>query len=105
MSARRLGTSLTSIGTVRDITCLWFMPRYYFDFRDDEAASLDQEGIDLRNVMEAQEEAALALADFARDTLAAVGAKSDRELSVSVRDERGTIFRAKCVFGYDRFRN
>ncbi|MHC2336806.1 DUF6894 family protein [Bradyrhizobium sp. USDA 4454] len=82
------------------------MPRYYFDFRDDEAASLDQEGIDLRNVMEAQEEAALALADFARDTLAdAVGAKSGRELSVSVRDERGTIFRAKCVFGYDRFRN
>ncbi|MBR0897343.1 hypothetical protein JQ616_20500 [Bradyrhizobium tropiciagri] len=84
------------------MTELSFMPRYYFDFRDDEAASLDKEGIDLRSLAEAQEEAALALADFARSTLAdPLGAKSDRELSVSVRDERGTIL-AKCVFGIDR---
>jgi hypothetical protein len=42
------------------------MPRYYFDVRNDQAISLDEEGLELLDVEAVQGEAARALADMAR---------------------------------------
>ena len=43
------------------------MQRYYFDIRDGEALSTDEEGLDLADERAALVEAALSLADAAKD--------------------------------------
>jgi hypothetical protein len=48
------------------------MPRYYFDIRDGNGVSLDEEGMELRDMQAVQEEAARSLADMARDEVRSV---------------------------------
>jgi hypothetical protein len=45
------------------------MKRYYFDLRDSEGLSVDEEGLELQDVQAVQEEAALSLADAAQHGL------------------------------------
>jgi hypothetical protein len=45
------------------------MPRYYFDLRDGDDLTPDEEGLELSSVHSAQEEATLSLADFAKKAI------------------------------------
>jgi hypothetical protein len=65
--------------------------RYYFDIRDGEALSVDEEGLDLSDERAALIEAALSLADAARDL---APSESGRGLVIEVRGAKGPNFRA-----------
>jgi hypothetical protein len=45
------------------------MGRYYFDLRDDNGITVDDEGMELPGLERAREEAARSLADMARDAI------------------------------------
>ena len=77
------------------------MGRYYFDLRDSEGLAVDEEGLELQDIQEAGEEAALSLADAARDGLR----RSDgslNQLSVEVRTGAGPFMRVSFSFNSDR---
>ena len=63
------------------------MPRYYFDVRDGESVSTDDEGIDLRTLESAWLEAALSAAELAKDTLPERLFHGDQQMTVDIRDE------------------
>ena len=67
------------------------MPHYYFDIRDGNALSVDEEGLNLANRRAAEIEAALSLADSAKDLPPSA---NGRGLAIEVRDAEGLIFRA-----------
>ena len=75
------------------------MRRYFFDFRDGGSVVLDDEGVELATLQSVQAEAARALADLARDALwgHARYALAHR-MEVQVRDDLGTVLRAKLTF-------
>jgi hypothetical protein len=60
------------------------MPRFYFDLRDGEEFTPDEEGVELDDLEAAKTEATEALAQLAKDVLP--GAER-REIAVEVRDE------------------
>lgn len=70
------------------------MSQFYFDIWDGEALVVDEEGLDLSSQRAAEIEAALSLADIARQ-LEPV-ASSDG-LAVNVRDTTGPVLRAVFV--------
>jgi uncharacterized protein DUF6894 len=71
------------------------VPRYYFDIRDGEVLCVDEEGLDLADQKAAEIEAALSLADTAKD----LGPFADgRDLAIEVRGAEGPIFRAAFIF-------
>jgi hypothetical protein len=72
---------------------------YYFDIRDGRALSVDEEGLTLANQRAAEIEAALSLADTAKDLAASA---SGRRLAIEVRDIDGPIFRAAFLFSSTR---
>ena len=77
------------------------MARYYFDLRDSEGLAVDEEGVELQDIQAAGEEAALSLADAARDGLH----RSDgslNQLSVEVRTDAGAFMRVSFSFNFDR---
>jgi hypothetical protein len=77
------------------------MGRYYFDLRDSEGLAVDEEGLELQDIREAGEEAALSLADAARDGLR----RSDgslNQLSVEVRTDAGPFMQVSFSFTPDR---
>lgn len=77
------------------------MGRYYFDLRDSEGLAVDEEGLELQDIQAAGEEAALSLADAARDGLR----RSDgslNQLSVEVRTDEGPYMRVSFSFNIDR---
>jgi hypothetical protein len=61
------------------------MPRYYFDVREGEKFSADEEGEELPGLRAAREEAALSAVAIGSDILTA----SSPSISVEVRDESG----------------
>ena len=69
------------------------MTRYYFDIRDDDGVSIDEEGLEFRTLREAEFEAARSLAD-----LAAEFAKTCKDVAVEVRTDAGRVFQAAFVF-------
>jgi hypothetical protein len=73
------------------------MRRYYFDMRHGEKLTLDEEGVEFANLDAAKQEAALALADMALDV-----SLNPTKISVEVRDDAGTVMRARLVFEIDR---
>jgi hypothetical protein len=77
------------------------MGRYYFDLRDSEGLAVDEEGLELRDVQEAGEEAALSLADATRDNLYR-GDGSFNQLSVEVRTDAGPFMRVSFSFNPDK---
>ena len=77
------------------------MGRYYFDLRDSEGLAVDEEGLELQDIQEAGEEAALSLADAARDGLRRPDG-SLNQLSVEVRTDAGPFMRVCFSFNLDR---
>ena len=77
------------------------MERYYFDLRDSEGLAVDEEGLELQGIQAVQEEAALSLANAARDSLR----RSDgtpNQLSVEVRTDDGPFMRVSFSYNVDR---
>jgi uncharacterized protein DUF6894 len=72
------------------------MPVFFFDIHSGNELSIDDEGMELRDVLAAQEEAARALAVFAQ---AEMGLKDARgqQLVVWVRDAHGTVMEVKLT--------
>ena len=61
------------------------MPRYFFDFRDDERRNCDADGMELANLDDVKKIAATSLAEIALELLPY---SSERRLGVDVRDDK-----------------
>jgi hypothetical protein len=66
--------------------------RYFFDIRNGDELAPDEEGVILPNIEAAQEEAAMSLADMAREM---VRSRSRRHLAIEVRDAGGPVLEAR----------
>ena len=72
------------------------MTRYYFDLRDGDDLMPDDEGLDLASSHSAQEEAALSLADLAKDAIRSHRIDGQGGLlAVEVRDDKGPVLQAR----------
>jgi len=79
------------------------MPRYYFDLRDGDDVTADQEGMELRDIEAVQEEAVLSLADMARPAIRRNWRRSaGHSLAIQVRDATGPVLQVKFVFAVSR---
>ena len=71
------------------------MPLYFFDTRDNDDFIEDDVGLDFPDLQTVKAQAALSLAELARDVLPG---SVKRTLCVEVRDERQPILIATLVF-------
>ena len=71
------------------------VPLYFFDTRDNDTFLEDDVGIELPDLEAVKAQAALSLADLARDVLPA---SLRRDLAVEARDERQPVLQAKLRF-------
>ena len=71
------------------------MPLFFFDTRDNDVFIEDDVGLDLPDLAAVKEQAALSLAELARDVLPG---SIKRRLTVEVRDEQQPVLRATLVF-------
>ena len=78
------------------------MPRYYFDMMDHNGLLADEEGLDLRDLDAAQEEAARSLSDMVRDATRTPTQDPIEQLGVEVRDETGPVMHVRFSFDIDR---
>ncbi|MCC8952909.1 hypothetical protein H8B02_05355 [Bradyrhizobium sp. Pear77] len=78
------------------------MPRYYFDLKDSKGIALDEEGLDLRDLVAAQNEAALSLGAMARDAVAT--ASGADQMEIAVRDDDGPVMTVRFAFEIRRAR-
>jgi uncharacterized protein DUF6894 len=78
------------------------MPRYYFDLRDSSGLWADEEGIELRNLRAAQDEAARSLGDMARDAVRHINAETVQEMALEVRDGTGLVMHVRFSFEIER---
>ncbi|WP_128925600.1 DUF6894 family protein [Bradyrhizobium guangxiense] len=74
------------------------MPLYFFDFRDGEDLILDEEGLDLRDMMAVQREAARALAGLAADSMASFKDSQVHQMAIAVRDKSGPVMEVEFSF-------
>ena len=74
------------------------MPRYYFDVRDGESVSTDDEGIELRALEGAWMEAARSAAELAKDRLPARLFRGDQQMTVDIRDACGPVMAISVTF-------
>ena len=81
------------------------MKRYYFDMRDGDSLAPDDEGILLPDIETVQQEAAVALAQMARDVAPGVLKNGGRRMAIEVRDESGAVLKALFTFAADRRRH
>jgi hypothetical protein len=73
------------------------MKRYYFDIRDRDGFAPDEVGLELPHFKAAHEEAALSLADMARDAI--LGPKDNiHPMTVEVRDDDGPVLTVTFVY-------
>ena len=70
--------------------------RYYFDIRDGDGLSVDEEGMTLPDLVAAQEEAARSLVDIIRNTPRGKGSRA--HLAIDVRDDNGPVLQASIAF-------
>jgi hypothetical protein len=75
------------------------MPRYYFDFSENDGHPIpDPEGTDLPDTHAAHTEAAASLGEMVKDVLRNDGGR--HQLQIAVRDENGSsLFR--CILSFD----
>ena len=71
------------------------MPLYFFDTRDNDLFVEDQVGVELPDLEAVKRQAAISLAELARDVLP--GSLS-RKLAVEVRDGRQPVLKALLTF-------
>ncbi|MGN8549545.1 DUF6894 family protein [Bradyrhizobium sp. 13971] len=74
------------------------MPRYYFDLKDGNGISIDEEGLDLRDLDAAQDEAARSLGGIARDAVATVSGGDAQRMEIEVRDNDGPVMTVRFSF-------
>ena len=76
------------------------MPRFYFDVRDGDGVTHDDEGVELAGIEVARDEATRTLGEIARDALPGT---LRRELSIEVRDGSPTpVLRASLWFEVEK---
>jgi|SRR5215204_5082261 len=75
------------------------MRRYFFDVRDGNNLAPDEEGMILPSIEAVQEEAAMSLADMARDM---VRSRAKRHLAIEVRDAGGPVVEARFQWSMQR---
>jgi hypothetical protein len=71
------------------------MPRFYFDFHEDDGSTIDDDGTEFPNIDAARDEALVALGDAARDF---ARRHSKGRLSVRVRDGNGPVLEMSATF-------
>ena len=77
--------------------------RYFFDLTEGDQVALDNEGIDFPSVEMAQQEAALSLANLARDLVLTNGRNGVSHcMAIHVRDTNGPVLKAHFVFEIGR---
>jgi hypothetical protein len=74
------------------------MVRYYFDLHDGDAFVLDDDGLELLDIADAQMEAADFLADAAKDFSMRSLKPSGHPMYIEVRDEDGPLLRVSFDF-------
>lgn len=77
------------------------MAVFYFDIHSGNELSIDDEGMELRDVLAAQVEAARALAVFAQAEMGLEDARG-QQMAVWVRDAHGTVMEVKLTFAISR---
>ncbi|QOZ28544.1 hypothetical protein [Bradyrhizobium sp. CCBAU 51753] len=80
------------------------MPRYYFDLKDRAGTAIDEEGVDLRDIEAAQDEAAHALGGMARDAAANAHGSGAEQMEIAVRDDDGPVMTVRFSFKISRKR-
>ena len=80
------------------------MPRYYFDLRDTDGVFADEDGLDLRDMEHAQDEAARFLADMARIALGKAHDDPIERITIEVRDDDGPVMNMRFTFEIERMR-
>jgi hypothetical protein len=78
------------------------MQRYYFDVIDEHGVAIDDEGLVLRDMQAAEQEAARSMADAARDEVLRQSAGAPTQMSIQVRDDDGPVMLVKFSFEIDR---
>ena len=78
------------------------MARYYFDLREGDEVTRDEEGVNLPNLESVQEEAARALSEMARETVRQRPNGTEYRMSIEVRDDNGPVLQARFTFEVDR---
>jgi len=77
--------------------------RYFFDLREGSQVALDDEGVEFPSVQLAQQEAALSLAELARDFVLTNGGNGiSQSMAIHVRDKNGPVFKAQFAFEIGR---
>jgi hypothetical protein len=76
--------------------------RYYFDLREGDEVTRDEEGVNLPNLESVQEEAARALSEMARETVRQRPNGTEYRMSIEVRDDNGPVLQARFTFEVDR---
>ncbi len=72
------------------------MQRYFFDTRDNDTLTQDEDGLEYSEVGEVKSAAARALAEIARDV---IPSSDRRELAIEVRDESNRpVLRSMMTF-------
>ncbi|WP_369722230.1 hypothetical protein AB8Z38_35770 [Bradyrhizobium sp. LLZ17] len=75
------------------------MPRFYFDLRDGDDLAVDEEGLELPNIGAVQAEAAISLADMARDAVhSAPLVGGGHRMAIEVRDDAGPVMQVRFAF-------
>lgn len=74
------------------------MVRYYFDLHDGDAFVLDDDGMELPDIADAQMEGADFLADAAKDFSMRSPTPSGHPMYIEVRDKDGPLFRVSFDF-------
>ena len=84
------------------------MRRYFFDLRDGDDLSVDEEGLEVLSLLRVQEEAANSLAECLRErvveAIADDAEDNAQEIAIQVRDEDGPIMAVMFVFAPGRVR-
>ena len=78
------------------------MQRYYFDLRDDDGLTIDDEGIELPDLRAVRYEASRTVVDSARDVL--LRPMRPTEVAVEVRDESGPVMRLRFMIDIKEYR-
>lgn len=68
------------------------------NFRDGDELILDEEGIDLRDIVAVQREAARALTGLASDSMISFRGSQIHQMAIAVRDETGPVMEVEFSF-------
>jgi hypothetical protein len=78
------------------------MTRCYFDIREGDEVFLDEKGLELSTLQKVQEEAALSLADMARDAVRGQFDGASSCMVVEVGGDSGPVMQVKFTFEVEK---